>query len=224
LAPDVNDATLQMPLRIFLAENHIVMRGGLRVLLQARAAFHICGEADNGHEAIELVLRTKPNIVVMNINLPGINGIEVTRQIHNALPKTEILIFTAENDEHFVRAAMNAGARGYVLKSASDEQVIDAIQALARHQRYVSGAVSEKLLNNLAHQEKSNGDGEHLTTREGDVLRLIARGYRSREIALMLGISIKTVDTHRAAAMGKLQLRSVAQVVRYAIRQKLIEA
>jgi DNA-binding NarL/FixJ family response regulator len=206
-------------MRIFLAENHIIMRGGLRILLQSRSDFHICGEADDGREAVELVLKTRPHVVVTNINLPGVNGIEATRQIHEALPTVGVLIFTAENNERLMRAALHAGACGYLLKSASDKQVIDAIEATARHERYVSSAVAEKLLDDVTGQNNP----EQLTAREGDIVRLIAQGYRGREIALMLGISVKTVDCHRSAAMGKLQLRSVAEVVRYAIRRKLIE-
>jgi DNA-binding NarL/FixJ family response regulator len=211
-------------LRIFLADNRIVIRGGLRTLCRTRGDFNICGEASDGREAVHRAIQTKPDVVVMSLNLPVINGIEATRQIRKALPRTEVLIFTAENNGDLMREALHAGARGYLLKSASDGQVIDAIDALAAHQRYVSSAVSEKLIDGLALQEPGEDEGTHLTVRESEVLRLIAQGHRGREIALMLGISVKTVDTHRAAAMGKLQLRSVAQVVRYAIRRKLIEA
>ena len=202
--------------RIFLADQHVLIRGGLRTLLRARSDFFICGEADNGTEAVKLAIQAKPDIAIMNVNLPGTNGIEATRQIRKAAPHTEILIFTAEDDEDIMRECLRAGARGYLLKSAPDEQIIDAIDALAQHRGYYSGSVTEKLL--------GGGNGRsHLTGREREILRLIAQGRRSREIALMLGVSLSTVEAHRAAGMRKLHLHSVAEVVRYAIRERLIQ-
>jgi DNA-binding NarL/FixJ family response regulator len=203
--------------RIFLADHHVVIRGGLRSLLQARKDFTICGEADNGIEAIKLVIQAKPDVAIMNINMPGINGIEATRQIRKASPHTEILIFTAENNEDIMRECLRAGARGYLLKSASDEQIIDAVEALAEHRGYYSGSVTEKLL-------AAGEDRSLLTAREREILRLIAQGRRGKEIALMLGVSLRTVETHRAAGMRKLHLHSIAEVVRYAIREQLIQS
>jgi DNA-binding NarL/FixJ family response regulator len=203
--------------RIFLADHHVVIRGGLRSLLQARKDFSICGEADNGIEAIKLVIQAKPDVAIMNVNMPGINGIEATRQIRKASPHTEILIFTAENNEDIMRECLRAGARGYLLKSASDEQIIDAVEALAEHRGYYSGSVTEKLLG-------SGEDRSLLTAREREILRLIAQGRRGKEIALMLGVSLRTVETHRAAGMRKLHLHSIAEVVRYAIREQLIQS
>jgi DNA-binding NarL/FixJ family response regulator len=202
--------------RIFLADHHVLIRGGLRTLLRARRDFFICGEADNGIEAVKLVIQAKPDIVVMSVNMPGINGIEATRQIRRATPNTEILIFTAESNEDIMRECLRAGAGGYLLKSAPDEQIIDAIEALVQHRGYYSGSVAEKLL-------RIGDIRSHLTTREREILRLIAQGRRSKEIALMLGISTRTVETHRAAGMRKLHLHSIAEVVRYAIREQLIQ-
>jgi DNA-binding NarL/FixJ family response regulator len=201
--------------RIFLADNHVLIRGGLRTLLRARSDFFICGEADNGVEAVSLAIQAKPDVVIMNVYMPGINGIEVTRQIRKALPNTEVLIFTAESNEDIMRECLRAGAGGYLLKSASDEQIIEAIETLAQHRGYYSGLVAEKLL-------RTGNDGSNLTAREREILRLIAQGRRSREIAQLLGVSLRTVETHRAAGMRKLHLHSVAEVVRYAIREQLI--
>jgi DNA-binding NarL/FixJ family response regulator len=201
--------------RIFLADNHVLIRGGLRTLLRARSDFFICGEADNGLEAVKLAIAAKPDVVIMNVYMPGINGIEVTRQIRKALPNTEVLIFTAESNEDIMRECLRAGAGGYLLKSASDEQIIEAIEALAEHRGYFSGSVAEKLL-------RAGNDGSNLTAREREILRLIAQGRRSREIAQLLGVSLRTVETHRAAGMRKLHLHSVVEVVRYAIREQLI--
>jgi DNA-binding NarL/FixJ family response regulator len=202
--------------RIFLADHHVLIRGGLRTLLRARRDFFICGEADNGIDAVKLATQAKPDVVVMNVNMPGLNGIEATRQIRKAAPTTEILIFTAESNEDIMRESLRAGAGGYLLKSASDEQIIHAIEALAQHHGYYSGAVTEKLL-------RAGDNRSQLTTREREILRLIAQGRRSKEIAQMLGISIRTVETHRSAGMRKLHLHSIAEVVRYAIREQLIQ-
>ena len=202
--------------RIFLADHHVLIRGGLRTLLRARKDFSVCGEADNGVDAVKLVIQTKPDVAIMNVNMPGINGIEATRQIRKAAPNTEILIFTAENNEDIMRECLRAGAGGYLLKSASDEQIIEAIEALAEHQGYYSRSIAEKLL-------RAGNHRSDLTAREREILRLIAQGRRSREIAQMLGVSVRTVETHRAAGMRKLHLHSVAEVVRYAIREQLIQ-
>jgi DNA-binding NarL/FixJ family response regulator len=202
--------------RIFLADHHVLIRAGLRTLLRARKDFFICGEADNGIEAIKLATRAKPDVAIMNVNMPGINGIEATRQIRRATPNTEILIFTAESNEDIMRECLRAGAGGYLLKSAPDEQIIGAIEALAQHHGYYSGSVSEKLL-------RMGDNRSLLTTREREILRMIAQGRRSREIALMLGVSPRTVETHRSAGMRKLHLHSIAEVVRYAIREGLIQ-
>jgi DNA-binding NarL/FixJ family response regulator len=202
--------------RIFLADDHFLIRAGLRTLLRARKDFFVCGEADKGIEAVKLAIQAKPDVAIMDVNMPGLNGIEATRQIRKATPNAEILIFTAENNEDIMGECLRAGAGGYLLKSASDEQIIDAIEALAQHHGYYSSSVTETLLR--------NGNGRlHLTTREREVLRLIAQGRRGKEIALMLGLSIRTVESHRAAGMRKLHLRSIAEVVRYAIRERLIQ-
>lgn len=209
--------------RIFLADPHVLIRGGLRTVVRARRDFSICGEAGNGREAVKLVVEAKPDVVIMNINLPGINGIEATRQIRKAAPQTEVLIFTAENNEDLMREALRAGARGYLLKSAADEQIIGAIEALALHQNYSSTSMTLKLLDTFVPRTNGKADGEHLTDREREILRLIAGGHRGKEIAQMLGISHRTVETHRTNGMHKLHLHSIADLVRYAIRERLIE-
>jgi DNA-binding NarL/FixJ family response regulator len=202
--------------RILLADHHVLIRGGLRTLLRARKDFSICGEAENGIEAVKLAIQAKPDVVIMNVNMPDINGIEATRQIRKASPNTEVLIFTAENNEDIMRESLQAGARGYLLKSAPDQQVIAAVEALAQHEGFYSGSVTERLL-------RGGDNRSRLTVREREILRLIAEGRRSREIAMMLGVSPRTVETHRSAGMRKLHLHSVADVVRYAIREKLIQ-
>jgi DNA-binding NarL/FixJ family response regulator len=209
---------------ILVADNRVVIRAGLRALLQTRSDFLVCGEARDGREAIDLALQKKPDIVVINVNMPVVNGIEATRQIRQASPGTEVLIYTEENDDDLIREALRAGARGYLLESAGDEEVIEAIAALARHCPFYSSVVSERLLHNMTQRVRGDSSGVRLTGREQEIVRLIAEGHRGRHIAQMLRISKKTVDTHRTAAMRKLQLQSVAEVVRYAVRENLIHA
>jgi len=210
--------------RILLADDHIVVRSGLRAFLEARTDFSICAEASNGRDAVDLAVRKKPDVAILDLALPVLNGVEATRQIRRGVPETEILIFTSRANEDLVREALYAGARGYLLKSEADDQIIKAIDALARHNAFFSGLVSESLLDTLiAPSEPSNG-GTRLTAREREIVRLVAEGNSSKNVALMLGISMKTVDTHRTAAMRKINVRSVADLVRYAIRTKLIEA
>jgi DNA-binding NarL/FixJ family response regulator len=208
--------------RILLADDHIVVRSGLRAFLEARADFSICAEASNGREAVDLAVRKKPDVAILDLTLSVLNGVEATRQIRRGVPETEILIFTARVNEDLVREALYAGARGYLLKSETDDQIIKAIESLARHHAFFSGLVSESLLDNLI--QHSDPSSARLTAREREIVRLVAEGNSSKTIAIMLGISMKTVDTHRTAAMRKINVRSVADVVRYAIRTKLIEA
>jgi DNA-binding NarL/FixJ family response regulator len=208
--------------RILLADDHIVVRSGLRAFLEARADFSICAEASNGREAVDLAVRKKPDVAILDLTLSVLNGVEATRQIRRGVPETEILIFTARVNEDLVREALYAGARGYLLKSETDDQIIKAIESLARHHAFFSGLVSESLLDNLI--QHSDPNAARLTAREREIVRLVAEGNSSKTIAIMLGISMKTVDTHRTAAMRKINVRSVADVVRYAIRTKLIEA
>jgi len=210
--------------RILLADNRVVVRAGLRALLQTHSDFQVCGEARDGREAIDLACRKRPDIVVINVNMPVVNGIDATRQIRRASSGTEVLIYTKENNSELIREALSAGARGYLLKSAADEEIIEAMEALARHRPFYSSSVSEQFFDNLTMRVRGDSSGVRLTAREQEILKLIAEGHRGKNIALILGISKKTVDTHRTAAMRKLQLQSVAEVVRYAVREKLIHA
>jgi DNA-binding NarL/FixJ family response regulator len=209
--------------RVLLADDHVVVRSGLRSFLEKRADFSVCAEAGNGRDAVDLAIRKKPDVAVLDLSLSVLNGMEATRQIRRYVPETEILIFTARANEDLVREALYAGARGYLLKSETDEEIIKAIASLARHHAYFSELVSESLLDNLIQPTESSNGGTRLTTREREIVRLVAEGNSSKSIAMILGISMKTVDTHRTSAMRKINVRSVADVVRYAVRTKLIE-
>jgi DNA-binding NarL/FixJ family response regulator len=211
-----------MTARILLADDHLVVRRGLRALLEARHEFVVCAEACEGREAIDLALKHKPDVAVVDVSLPVLNGIEVARQIRRGSPTTEVLIFTMHDNDELISEVLHAGARGYLLKSDTDDQIISAVTALIRHKPYFSSRVSEALLDkfNSAAGAQSNA----LTAREREIVQLIAEGNSNKRIALLLDISVKTVETHRAAAMRKLGIRSTAELVRYAVLNKLIQA
>jgi DNA-binding NarL/FixJ family response regulator len=208
--------------RILLADDHAVVRRGLRALLEAHQEFEVCAEASNGREAVELALQHKPDVAVLDISLTILNGIEATRQIRRETPATEVMIFTLRENENEIRDVLHAGARGYVLKSEADEQIVRAVETLARHHAFFSDHVSETLLDNFVEQSGSGNSGSLLTAREREVVQLIAEGNSNKKIAQLLSISVKTVETHRSASMRKLDIHSTAELVRYAVRHKLI--
>ena len=208
--------------RILLADDHAVVRRGLRALLEVRQEFEVCAEASNGREAVELALHHKPDVAVLDIALPVVSGIEATRQIRRDLPGTEVMIFTLVDRESEIRDVLHAGARGYVLKSEADEQIVRAVEALARHHAFFSDHVSETLLGNFIEQSGSGSSSISLTAREREVVMLIAEGNSNKKIAHLLSISVKTVETHRSASMRKLDIHSTAELVRYAVRNRLI--
>lgn len=208
--------------RILLADDHAVVRRGLRALLEAHQEFEVCAEASNGRQAVELALEHKPDVAVLDISLTIVNGIEATRQIRREMPATEVMIFTLRENENEIRDVLHAGARGYVLKSEADEQIVRAVETLARHHAFFSDHVSETLLDNFVEQSGSGNSGSLLTAREREVVQLIAEGNSNKKIAQLLCISVKTVETHRSASMRKLDIHSTAELVRYAVRHKLI--
>jgi len=209
--------------RILLADDHMVVRRGLRALLETRSDFSVCAEASDGREAVLLALRHSPNVVVLDISLPVLNGIEATLQIRRSEPSTEVLVFTMHDSESTIQEALHAGARGYLLKGEEDGQVVKAVEALSRHRAYFSSQVSESLLDALLQTGGSTGRPNLLTSREREIVQMIAEGASNKKIALSLGISVKTVETHRSASMRKLKVRSATEIVRYAVRNKIIQ-
>lgn len=209
---------------ILLADDHFVVRRGLRALLETRPDFKICAEAADGREAVELALSHRPDVVVLDISMPILNGVEATRQIRRGAPGTEVLIFTMHDSEDLIREVLHAGARGYLLKSDVDGQIVDAVEALARHRSFFSSEVSETLLDSFVEHAGAAEGSLLLTPREREIVQLIAEGRSNKKIALLLGISVKTVETHRSASMRKLNIRSTAELVRYAVRNKLVQA
>jgi DNA-binding NarL/FixJ family response regulator len=208
--------------RILIADDHPVVRSGLRQVLEAQPRCEVIAEASDGKEAIVKAIETKPDIAVVDYSLPLVNGVEVTRQIRQRLPKTEVLIFTMHDNDDLLRDLLNAGARAYVLKTDAKQHLLGAIEALASHRPYFTSNVSEALLKSFL--TKAKPAGSPLTNRERGIVQLIAEGHMNKDIAIQLGISLKTVETHRAAIMRKLDLRSSADLVRYAIRNRIVEA
>jgi DNA-binding NarL/FixJ family response regulator len=211
-----------MTTRILIADDHDVVRSGLRTVLEGQPNWEVVAEAADGKEAISKAIETRPDIAVVDYSLPLINGIGVTRQIRARLPKTEDLIFTMLDDETVMEELIRAGARGYLLKSDAARELISAIESLRVHRPYFTAKASEALLK--SHLSSSERTGPTLTGRERSVVQLVAEGHTNKGVARLLDISIKTVETHRANIMRKLNLSATADLVRYAIRNKIADA
>lgn len=208
--------------RVLIADDHEVVRRGIRDLVENHLKWEVCGEASHGSEVLALARGQRPDVVVLDVSLPGVNGITVTRQLRGALPDTEVLLFTMHDDDETVADGLAAGARGYLLKSEGPEQLLAAISALGVHRPYFSPTVAEMLL--AAVHERKTSRLESFTLRELEVAQLIAEGGSNKHIARALGISVKTVESHRAAVMRKAGVRTVAEFVRFAIKHNLIQA
>lgn len=209
-------------LRILVADGHDVMRRGLRSLLTAQAGWTVCGEARSGIQAVRLASELKPDIAIIGLDLTELNGIEATRQIKRNQPKTEVLVYTIEDRQSLLAEVFRAGARGHVLKSDSEGTLIEAVSMLAKHLPFLSTIASETLLKHVLKNRRLS-ETQSLTARERQIIRLISEGKSNREIGSHLNISVKTVETHRSSTMRKLGFRSITELVRYAIRNGLIQ-
>ncbi len=214
---------VKKPVRILIADDHEVVRQGLRRLLEARPGWEICAEAATGREAVEQARQLKPDIAVLDYSMPGLNGNEAARKIVEAAPRTEVLILTMYASEQLLRGALEAGARGYVLKSDASRDLISAVHALIEHKPFLSSSMSGAILDAYLKPLGEPGSKQVLTSREREIVQLVAEGKSSKEIALTLKISVKTVEAHRANMMHKLGLSSVSELVRFAIRSKIVE-
>jgi DNA-binding NarL/FixJ family response regulator len=216
-----------MSLRILVVDDHAVVRRGVRSLLESRDGWEVCGEATTGRDAVEQTRRLRPDVVVMDLSLPELNGLDATRQILRDAPATEVLVLTMHQSEELMREVLHAGARGYVLKSDADENLINAIESLRQHTPFLTSTVTKFVLDDYVRHGDAARD-EHtpalLTSREREIVQLVAEGRSSKEVAATLGISVKTIDAHRSNIMRKLQLRSISDLVRYAIRNKIAQA
>lgn len=206
-----------------IADGHDVIRRGMRTLIESQANMEIVAEAATGLEALLAARESSPDIAIIDHCLPELNGLDLAKSLKREVPRIEILIYTMHDNEELVMAMLRAGARGFVLKSDSGRQLLAAIEALSLHQPYFSSAISETLLDQFL-RSKPSSPTFGLTHREREVVQLIAEGKINKEIGEALKISVKTVETHRAAAMHKLKLRTTAELVRYAVRNNIIEA
>ena len=217
------------PLRILVADDHDLMRRGIKTLLQTHAGWEICGEAQTGREAVSRTEELKPDVVVLDISMPDLNGIEAARRIRKASPETEVLILSLHFSDQLIREIVEAGVRGYIVKSDSDRDLIVAVETLAKHKPFFTPRATEVILSNFNNTggtrvEVPETVQDRLTSREREIVQLLAEGKSSKEVANSLNISVKTAETHRANIMRKLQLHTVSELVRYAVRNQIIEA
>jgi len=211
-------------MRILLADDHEVVRRGMRVLLEARPGWQVCDEAIDGREAVEKAAHHKPDVVILDIGMPVLNGLDAARQIRKDLPSTEVLILTMHESEQVVREVIAAGARGYVLKTDAGRALVKAVEALAQHKTFFTSRVADLAERALQDSDREGGprDTSVLTHREREVVQLLAEGRTNKDVADSLGISVRTVETHRNNIMRKLGGHTLSDLVRYAVRNNLV--
>ena len=212
-----------MTIRIVIVDDHAVVRSGLRRVLDAEDDIDVVGEAGDLRNAVFEVRAQKPDVVLMDVVMPGGSGIDATPAVLKEVPEAKVLVLSMQDDPRYVREAFAAGAHGYVLKEAADAEVVDAVREVASGGRYVHPALGARLVAAEA-EERAKADADPLSEREREVLRLLALGHTNQEIAKMLFLSVRTVETHRAHIMQKLRLQTRAELVRYAIEAGLLES
>lgn len=212
-------------IRVLLADDHTLIRAGLRLVVAQQPDFVVAGEAENGRQAVALAEQLKPDVVVMDIKMPDLNGIEACRQVRDALPDTQVVMLSMHSDEAYVLRALKAGARAYLLKDSAEADLARAIRAAVDGKSFFSPAVGKVLLEDYMRKlQRTGGEDSYelLSPREREVLQLVAEGKSSKEVAGVLNLSVYTVETHRAKLMQKLNLRSVPEVILYAVRKGII--
>ena len=216
----------QPPLRILIADDHDLMRQGAGALIGRQPGWEVCGVAATGREAVDKAGLLKPDVVIMDMTMPELNGVDAAVEIKRRLPDTEIVMLTAHEDEDLIRDAFAAGVKSFIFKSQTYDFLVTAIESLSRHKPFFTAEVSEILFSSMLRGERSDrspdGAGP-LTSRERAVVQLLAEGKANKEVAAALGISVRTVEAHRANILAKLKLDSLAALIRYAIRKKLVE-
>jgi DNA-binding NarL/FixJ family response regulator len=215
-------------LKLLLADDHEIVRQGLRSMLEAQRDCVVVGEAADGRQAVAMTKELNPDIVILDIGMPSLNGLEATRQILKIRPQTKVLILTMHESDSVIREVLDAGARGYILKTDAGRDLVSAVESLRRNKTFFTSRVSQMILDGFlkgdARPRDSESDGIRLTPRQREIVQLLAEGKSSKEVAVALDLSVKTAETHRANIMRKLDCHSVSEVVRYAIRNKIIEA
>ena len=215
-----------MPLRILVVDDHAIMRRGIRSLLESHEGWEVVGEASTGRDAVEQSRQLRPDLVVMDMSLPELNGLDATRQILKDAPATEVLMLTMHHSEELARDVLQAGARGFILKSDADQNLITAVDTLRQHKPYLTPTVTEFMLDDYVRRGSAAQDQltwVTVTAREREIIQLVAEGQSNKRVAATLGVSVKTIESHRASIMKKLRLRSVSDLVRYAIRNKIVQ-
>jgi DNA-binding NarL/FixJ family response regulator len=212
-----------MKIKVLLADDHVMMRGGLRMVLEQNAELTVVGEAEDGRETVRLVKKLSPDVVVMDIAMPDMNGIEATRQIVADHPGIKVIALSMHSERHFVSEMLKAGATAYLLKQCAVDELLTAIKTVLKNQTYLSPCISGVVVDQLVRKSsKSESTAfSHLTDREREVLQLMAEGKTTKEIAFQLHLSIKTIETHRMKIMEKLNIHTVAELTKYAIREGL---
>jgi two-component system, NarL family, response regulator NreC len=211
--------------RILLADDHTVMRSGLRLLLERQPNLEVVGEASDGRQCVDLAVTLDPDVVIMDVAMPNLNGIEAARQIVNRNSRMAVVVLSMHSDESYVLRALKAGARAYLLKDSAEKDLLDAIRALTEGKSFFSPAISKLLVEDYVREMKRKGvedSYELLTTREREVLQLLAEGKSNKEVAAMLNLSLYTVETHRTHILQKLQLHTVPELILYAVRKGII--
>jgi DNA-binding NarL/FixJ family response regulator len=215
-------------LRILLADDHALVRRGARGVLNSLQGWRVVGEATNGREAVEKAIKLKPDLAVVDIGMPELDGVDVTRQIREAVPDAKVLVLTMHESDQMVQRALDAGAHGYILKSDLTECLVKAVKAVSEGKRFLTPKVSEIVLEGFLKtkgQHQQGGDaGARTTPRELEIIRLLAHGKSNKEIAAELGIAVRTAETHRAKIMLKLGLHSLAELIHYAMRNGIVSA
>lgn len=212
---------------ILIADDHAVIRRGLRVLLETQANWKVVAEENNGRAAVERAIKLRPDVAILDISMPDLNGLDATALILRARPETRILILTMHSNEEIIKKALIAGARGYLLKSDAERDLITAVECVLRGKTFFTSAASDMIMESLRGDDRSRWSeekrGQRLSVREREIVQLLAEGRSNKEVASALNISTRTVENHRAKVMAKLQLHSLGELVRYAVRNNIVE-
>jgi len=217
-------------LRVVVADDHEVVRKGLRSILEEQPGWEVTGEASDGREAVDKVKSLRPDVSVVDVGMPGLNGLEATRQMLRNDPQTRVLILTMHESDPLIREVLDAGARGYLLKSDASRDLVSAVDAIRKNKTYFTARVAQMVLDGYLDKKpraaavESDVPTSRLTPRQREIVQLLAEGKSSKEVAVALGLSVKTAETHRANIMRRLNCHSVSELVRYAIRNNIIQA